>query len=235
LGDNLTFRKTSGVQTSTVLYDKWDDLVDEDEDDVPYTGPPIPKDMRYIEFNIMRQNKNFLAIREAAGPELTNDIYVRDPDKSTFWFAGKVARVSDVSLEQAVARTYALIEEHAARLRPLELYNTKQNGMLEIWTAPGDSEIDVSYNRPNVQFVKMSRSDVVEGADAVKNVAIGFQGEIYEGGEEGFRTERTEDGLPVKSEIVPEGEKRAPTDDEMAQINEMMKDKDLNALFGEEK
>ena len=143
--------------------------------------------------------------------------------------------MSDVSLEQAVARQYALIEEHAARLRPLELYNTKQSGMLEIWTAPGDSEMDIAYNRPNVDFVKMSRSDVVEGADAVKNAAVGFQGEIYEGGEEGFKTERTEDGLPMKPEIQPEGDKRPPTDDEMAQINEMLKGKDLNALFDEEK
>lgn len=186
--------------------------------------------MRYIEFNILRQNKHFVAIREAGGSSVTNDIYVRDSNSQTFWFCGKVARISDVSVEQAVARQYSLIEEHAARLRPLELY--PKRGSLEIWTAPGDSELDVAYNRPNVQFVKMKRVDQVEGAENIRNIEIGFQGEIYESGEEGFRTLRTEDGLPLKPEIEqPKGEKRAPTDEEMAQISELLKDKDINELF----
>ena len=36
---SLTFPRTSYAQTSTSLYDKWDNLVDEDDeyDDVPYT------------------------------------------------------------------------------------------------------------------------------------------------------------------------------------------------------
>ena len=131
---------------------------------------------------------------------MTNDIYARDPDTDVFWFVGKVARVSDVSLQKAVARQYPLIEEHSARLRPLELFD--KNGLLELWSAPGDSELDVAYNRPHVVFVKMARAHEMEGrAEDVKSVEVGFQGEIYEGGEEGFRTQRRQDGSPLKPEI----------------------------------
>lgn len=195
--------------STTLLKDKWDDLDDEDDDDdefkgFGYNGPPIPKDMRYIGFNVERQNKNFAAIRAAGGVELTNDIYVRDPVKpSTFWFVGKIARISDVSMEQAVARQYGLIEEHAARLRPAELY--PKNGELDIYSAPGDTEMDVAYNRAHIKFIKMERSDAVEGAMDVKNVMIGFQGELYDDGEEGFRCERTDEGLPLNPEIQDGG------------------------------
>lgn len=191
---------SSIINKNSRLYDKWDDLVDEDEETPTWQGPPIPKDMRYIEFNLQRQNKHFAAIRAAGGSEVVNDIYARDPDSDTFWFAGKIARISDVSIEKAVARQYPLIEEHAARLRPLELFD--KNGLLQLWAAPGDSEMDVAYNRPSVRFIKMGRDAEVEGANTVRNVEVGFQGEIYDGDEEGFRTQRTEDGLPVKPEIV---------------------------------
>eukprot|EP01083_Nonionella_stella_P293861 999294_1 len=192
---------------STLLRDKWDDLDDEDDDEFAgfgYRGPPIPKDMRYIGFNVERQNKNFAAIRAAGGEELTNDIYIRDPFKpSIFWFVGKIARISDVSIEKAVARQYGLIEEHAARLRPAELY--PKNGELDIYSAPGDSEMDVAYNRAHIKFIKMEREDAVEGAMEVKNVMVGFQGELYDNGEEGFRSERTEEGLPLNPEIQDGG------------------------------
>ena len=189
--------------------------------------------MRYNEFNIIRQTKTFTAIRDAGGPEITNDIYVRSSESDTFWFIGKVARISDVSIEKAIARQYPLIEEHAARLRPMELYPKK--GSLEIWIAPGDSEMDVAYNRPNVQFRKMGRPEDVDGADDVRNIEVGFAGEVYDSGEEGFRTWRTEDGFAKRPEIQePEGEKRAPTDEEMEKINEMLKGQDLNDLFDKE-
>ena len=216
---------------------KWDNLVDEDDDDdggLDFGEElPGPRDMRYIEFNIGRQNRNFVDIRTAGGPEMTLDVYSRKPGDDVFWFTGKVARVSDVAPEQAVARQWSLIETHAARLRPIELYPSR--GKLELWTAPGDSELDVAYNRPTVQFVQMKRPEEgVDGLDAIKPGFVGFQGEIYEGGEEGFRTWRNDDGTPAKPEIIdtPEkGEKRAPTDAEMEDIQELLKGKDLNELF----
>ena len=219
--------------SSPVFLGKWDNLIDEDEDDLEMGEElPGPRDMRYIEYNIGRQNRNFVDIRTAGGPELTNDIYARKAGDDAFYFAGKVARVSDVPPEVAVARQWSLIETHAARLRPIELYPSK--GKLELWLAPGDSEMDVAYNRPNVQFVQMKRPEDVEGVDDVKVACVGFQGEMYEVGEEGFRTWRNDDGSPAKPEITetPEkGEKRAPTDAEFADIQAMMQGKDLNELF----
>jgi hypothetical protein len=50
--------------------------------------------MRYVPRNVIRQNQNFVAIKEAGGKEMTSDLYARDPTSSVFWFCGKVARVS---------------------------------------------------------------------------------------------------------------------------------------------
>jgi len=212
---------------------KWDDLDDDDDDDDNIRIQQVPRDMRYVECNLLRQNQNFVAIRDAGGAEVTNDMYVRDPETDIFWFVGKVARVSGVTLKQAIARQWAMVEEHAARLRPLEIY--PKRGGLEIWSAPGDSELDVAYNKPSIQFIKMDQN--VEGADKIKNLMLGFQGELYEPGEDGFRTRRTNDGMPKLPEVSAEaekGEKRPPTDDEIEEIATLLKGKDLKTMFEED-
>jgi len=212
---------------------KWDNLAEEDADGLDMGDDvPGPRDMRYIEHNVLRQNKFFVAIREAAGPEATDDVYSRAPGSNTWFFVGKTARVSDVSSQMAVARQWSLIETHASRLRPIELFPKK--GVLELWVAPGDSEMDVAYNRPTVRFVEMKRPESVPNVDNVRNVEVGFQGEMYEGGEEGFRTQRTDDGMPARPEITDEpkkGPKRAPTDEEYAEIQEILKGKDPAEFF----
>ena len=48
--------------------------------------------MNYIPTNIMRIMENYRNIRGVGGVETVNDVYVRDPETSVFWFAGKVAR-----------------------------------------------------------------------------------------------------------------------------------------------
>jgi hypothetical protein len=116
----------------------WDKILDDNDN-----GPPIPPDMRYIHRIVQRQNQNFIAIQQAGGKEVVNDVYVRDPSTQVFWFVGKVARVSDVSLAQCIARQWNLIETHASNLRPLELFPAR--GSLEIWTAPGG--MSVSFYR----------------------------------------------------------------------------------------
>lgn len=217
------------------FFSKWDDLnADEEEDGVEYK-PDIPVDMKYIPRNVQRQHANFLSIREVAGKELTNDIYVREPNSSQFWFAGKLARVSDVSLEQAVARQWPLIEQHAANLRPIELF--PKRGVLEIWTAPGDSELDVAYYRPEIIFEKHSRPEAID--KTIKNNLIGFQGEMYEGGERGFSTLRTDDGRPLKAELKTAAELQAegvaesigPSDEEMQQLKKALEGKDINEVY----
>ena len=79
-------------------------LIDEDEDDdLQFNGPPVSRDMKYNMFNIQRQRENFESIKTVAGKELTNDVYARDPKTDTFWFIGKVARVSgELSFEDII-------------------------------------------------------------------------------------------------------------------------------------
>ena len=122
-------------------------------------------------------------------------------------------------LEKAVAKQWPLIEEHSARLRPAELY--PKWGSIELWVAPGDSEVDVAYCRPEIQFIQMFRGSDEE-ASSVRNVEVGFQGELYENGEEGFRTVRTADGKPAKPEIMSDGENRRPSEAEMDELMEML-------------
>ena len=74
-------------------------------------------------------------------------------------------------MEKAVARQWYMIERHGINLRPIEL--KPHWGKLDIWAAPGDSELDVAYNRASCKFQKMERE--VEGSRAVKASALGFQ------------------------------------------------------------
>jgi hypothetical protein len=167
------------------------------------------------------------------GKEITNDIYVREPKSEVFYFVGKTAQVSDVTTSQAVSRQWSLITTHAANLRPLDLFPYRAS--LEVWTAPGDSEMDVAYNNPDLVFQKMERS--VEGADVIKSNLMGFQGEMYERGEEGFRTWRKDDGSAGRPQIQApnQEEKRPPSDDEMKQLEELLEGQDINALYEEQR
>jgi hypothetical protein len=190
---------------------KWDNLEDEDADQDKY---PVPFDMKYEPRNLKRQYDHFNAIRSVGGKDMCSDVYVRDPDDEIWWYTGKVARVSDVSLEECVARQWPLIETHAANLRPIELFPNR--GRLEVWSAPGDSELEVAYNRPDLKMEKMTWK--VDSAAKIKNSLVGFQGEVYQSGEDGFRTWRTEDGYASREEINPGGETRPPTPEELEML-----------------
>lgn len=85
---------------------KWDKLIDEDDEMKFNGGPLVPRDMKYNLINIKRQRENYESIRAVSGLELINDVYCRDTDTTVFWFVGKVARVSDISIEKAIARQW---------------------------------------------------------------------------------------------------------------------------------
>lgn len=89
----------------------------------------------------------------------------------------------------------------------------------------------------------------VEGADSIKTTLIGFHGEVYERGEEGFRTYRyTADGRPSRPEITASPMQqedilndaatdtmgRAPTDEEMERLQKAMEGKDINEVYEEQ-
>jgi hypothetical protein len=195
--------------------------------------------MKYIPRNVVRQHTNFCDIREAGGVQMTNDVYVRDPNNNIFWFVGKVARVSDVTVAQCVGRQYDLIVQHAKQLRPLELSSCKF-GALELWTAPGDSELQVAYNKPDLIMEKMERPDDAAAITAAVNKNyVGFQGEIYQQGEDGFRTWRTDDGRAAKPEITPAApasntsgsEQGEASQEEIDRLLKVMDGMDVNELY----
>jgi hypothetical protein len=105
---NVRNDRLSLQQHVSALKNKWDKLIDEDEDDeMKFNGgPPVPRDMKYNLINIKRQRENYDSIRAVSGIELINDVYCRDSETSVFWFVGKVARVSDVPIEKAIARQW---------------------------------------------------------------------------------------------------------------------------------
>jgi hypothetical protein len=227
-------------------------LADEDDDAIENIGfrAKIPADMRYNERNCARSLRNFKAMKAAGAPGA--DIYgcvTTTDEEAVFWFLGKVVHVSDVTLAQCVARQWYLIQQHAANLRPLELFAAATSESLELWCAPLDSELDVAYNRPDVQFTKMQK-DGVDGVDNVKANFVGFQGEVYERGEEGFRTYRfTSDGRPARKEITAspmqdEGEysganddgyeASAPSDEQMERLMKALEGKDINQVYEEQ-
>ena len=227
--DRQTLPTKTVLQQSRDWIDEVEYVEDDEEED---SGPPVPPDMKYLSRNVMRQHKHFVAIRQAGGKELTNDVYIREPNSEAFWFVGKVARVSDVTVEQAISRQWSLIETHGSNLRPMELF--PKRGSLEIWCAPGDSEIQVAYNEPDLVFTPMKRE--VEGAEGIKNALIGFQGEIYDPGEEGFRTWRNKEGRAVRPPIQSPNEEESQTlsSDDMKKIEEMLEGQDVNELYKEQ-
>eukprot|EP00560_Eucampia_antarctica_P004645 CAMPEP_0197836396 /NCGR_PEP_ID=MMETSP1437-20131217/28825_1 /TAXON_ID=49252 ORGANISM="Eucampia antarctica, Strain CCMP1452" /NCGR_SAMPLE_ID=MMETSP1437 /ASSEMBLY_ACC=CAM_ASM_001096 /LENGTH=131 /DNA_ID=CAMNT_0043442531 /DNA_START=191 /DNA_END=583 /DNA_ORIENTATION=+ len=107
-------------------------------------------DMMYTTSNIMRQSRNFQQII-AVDKDAAYDIYVQDVQRTPnlFWYIGKIAHCTGTcTLEEAIARQWTLIQEHAVRLRPVELGNAAY-GKLQIWTAPYSSEVEMSD--PNSQ------------------------------------------------------------------------------------
>ena len=170
---------------------------------------------------------NFDRIRKLFGKTATTDVYVRSPlnDESVFWFVGKVIRMitdeeakqeegggnsnSDTSENELVGTVYPteveailsqkrLILEYAKnQLRPQNMAGPYSSA-LELWSAPGDSEMDVVQNKVTLVKIDGSSRDLRDGFN-VKDV--GYNPEIYVGEEKekgGLRVVRDGEGRPVK-------------------------------------
>ena len=173
-----------------------------EEDDKDYISPmrhrPAPKggDMAYMNENILRQLRHYNEIRKVGGKDCVQDVYVRDPntsgDNTRYWFVGKVARCTGtVSPKAAIARQINLLEEHATRIRPVEL--GRSFGRLEFWVAPGDTEVLTSQNDVGTRLQKVDK--VVDGSDNVPLLEVGLDLSIVTNQGAGFYIIRTEDGV----------------------------------------
>ena len=154
----------------------------------------------------------FDAIKKKYQKEATSDLYMRSPlnDEQLFWFVGKIIRRIDLDDEEmkgasiptefeAVISQKRLIIEYAKnQLRP-QNFGGPYAKNLEIWIAPGDSELDVVQNKISLKKVTGSTTDLSE-TFSVNDV--GFNPEIYIGDERndgGLRVKRDEHGEPIKA------------------------------------
>lgn len=161
---------------------------DEDEYIPSKRGPPQGGDMAYIAKNIQRQMNTYQAIRQASMTTSIHDVYVRQ--NTTFWYIGKLA-VAGVTVEQGVQRQRNLIEEHATRLRPVEL--GRMFNRLEYWIAPGDSELECSLGN-----IDLRRVHLEESSTNVSLKSVGFFCEVVTNRGVGFSIQREVDGTVPK-------------------------------------
>ncbi len=196
LCDNVGFRCSCGLLALSVLPDHRFILIS------PCTGPrPEGGDVAYTNENILRQLRYYNNIRQVGGDDCIMDVYARDPnlasaasttlinvddgkDKNVrYWFVGKVARCTGtVSPEFAIARQYNLLEEHACRIRPIEL--GRCFGHVELFMAPGNTEVLLSTNDPTILLQKVPR--YIEGVEQVALLEIGLNLEIVTNQGAGF-------------------------------------------------
>lgn len=175
-------------------------MVEEKDYTSPMRKRPAPQggDMAYSNENILRQQRYYNDIRKVGGSDCVQDVYVKDPgttdnvDNIRYWYVGKVARCTGtVSSELAIARQINLLEEHATRIRPVEL--GRHFGSLEFYAAPGDTELLATQNDPSVRIQKISKE--VKGSENIPLLEVGLDLSIVTNQGQGLFIIRTEDGI----------------------------------------
>lgn len=198
--DQHTTTVSSQSQLTARIKSKWDLLEDDDdeEEEVQDGSINVPPDMMYTETNIRRQASTYDQIEQIGGTDAINDVYVRASGEREWFLVGKVARVSDVTPEQAIERQWPLIERHVWALRLPVRPSSDLSNPFEVWYAPGHSEKDAARNDPNIKFTKVSGLLLYSGED-VKASLCGFVGKTYDRGEPTFFVERNVvTGEPLK-------------------------------------
>ena len=147
------------------------------------------------------------------------DVYVRSPLNSptTFWFVGKIARQgtlpslasndthvdddNEYFCQAAVVQKRLILEYAKDQLRPQNM-GGRYASTLELWLAPGDSEMDVATNKVNLTHVSGSIATYFSSSyNETEPFVVGYNPEIYVGEEVtkgGLRVERNEQGETTK-------------------------------------
>ena len=137
------------------------------------------------------------------------DVYCRLSISDTFYFVGKVNYIPTLTAINALLAQKNLIIEYSKSLRPKDLAGP--NGMLgdiEIWYAPGNSEMNVAQNKIKLEGPLLGNEEDMLGI--VKQKEIGYSPEIYQNGEIGFRVQRDNLGNPIKSAFEVQFQNEAP-------------------------
>jgi len=92
-----------------------------------------------------------------------------------------------------MSKAFVVRESHF--FRPMELGRDK--GLLEIWCAPGDSEVEMEANRnPMLKFCKLQEPRPGT-ANAIPSKEVGFKPEFVTSRGQAFRVERTKEELDL--------------------------------------
>ena len=183
------------------------------------------------------QLESFAAIKDDGIP-CANDLYARLCTSNIFWFIGKLNHRTEITSNEALSLLYPLFIEYSKTLRPLELSGPQalaaetssgigsdssgdNGGVIEIWTAPGNSEMDTAQHKNILTKVNAisgqnkNSGDEDDGSGGSNELntklnqlmvntgkaILGFEPEIYQGGEDGFRVKRDNDGKPTVAPI----------------------------------
>lgn len=88
-------------------------------------------------------------------------------------------------------------------MRPKELaYAKSSSNNIQLWYAPGNTEMNVAQNKQNlIQYINNNNQQSQNDTNINTSIDnyVGFQPEIYQSGEEGFRVKRDKDGKPLSS------------------------------------
>jgi hypothetical protein len=146
---------------------------------------------------LARMSSKFEELKPKYG--VSKDVYARLSTSDVFWFVGKVSHADSITADEALSSLSIMIQEYSKSLRPIELAKLRLGGTeLQIWTAPGNTEMDVAKN-----VISLEMLQPVDVSLKLPNIfdSIGFEPEIYVNGEEGFRCKRNADGTPVKPQF----------------------------------
>lgn len=123
-----------------------------------------------------------------------HDVYARLSNSDTFWFIGKVGHYPNVTMNEAFFALEVMLIEYAKTLRPAELGHPSASlHDIELWHAPGNSEMYVAQNKMNLLRVYFPPGKV----KLVSYKSIGYEPEVYQSGEIGFRCKRDDLGEPL--------------------------------------
>lgn len=151
---------------------------------------------------LLRESKKFdNIIKLDYNDKVIHDCYARLEGSEVCWFIGKVAHIPEVSMKDAFELYIVLLKEYSKSLRPIELAVKSTSINLQIWYAPGNSEMSVAQNKISLKLYTSAANTTSQPYDVSKVGAvesfIGFQPEVYQDGEEGFRVLRDSNGHPL--------------------------------------
>lgn len=152
---------------------------------------------------LARRCEAFEKLKDQLGFPVACDLYARLESTPTFWFCGKLIHDTGMQFTEALSIELPVVVEYAKALRPQELGSpmaARISSEVQIWFAPANSEMDVAQNKVTLMRftpLPIDQYSHILVSSGIEDL-IGFQPEIYQGGEIGFRVNRDDSGAPLR-------------------------------------